>query len=145
MVQFAKLNQTLQKYSISSANLLNQGIVMEALETGIVDDAVRHYQKAVSNKMKILYEELDSMGILNQFDIATNGGGFYYWLKSKNPNFDSSQQLSKAREFGVSYVPGEIYFNNKTPDTHSFIRLTASQIPEECIKEAVNILSKSLE
>lgn len=132
----------IQKYTISSPNLMSQGIVIELFKDKSIDKLINLYYKNIKEKRDLLFKYLSEYGINNYMDYVNAQGGFYLWGRTKkNINTDLFLPLSKQK--GVSFVPGSIYFLKK--NKHQFLRLAYSRIAAEDIKQAVLALKEAFE
>lgn len=132
----------IQKYTISSPNLISQGIAIELLKDKSLDKLINLYYKNIKEKRSLLLKYLSDYGINNYMDYVNAQGGFYLWGRTKkNINTDLFLPLSKQK--GVSFVPGSIYFLKK--NKHQFLRLAYSCIAAGDINKAVLALKEAFE
>ncbi len=66
-------------------------------------------------------------------------GGLFFWLKL-SAALDTRELLSEAIRQGVAFMPGELFFANKTPD-HGTIRLNFSHADEAGVERGLALLA----
>lgn len=132
----------IQKYTISSANLISQGIAIELLKDKSIDRLIKLYFKSINKKRILLLRYLSKYGINNYLDYTNPQGGFYLWGRTKK-GFSTELFLLLSKQRGVSFVPGSIYFFKK--NKQQYLRLAYSCILTKDIKKAVLILKEIFE
>lgn len=132
----------IQKYTTSSANLLMQGVVIEAIKSGVIKKSYNHYYSKIKKKRDLIISEFKKQSLDKVIDYTVPTGGFYIWCRLKNNSIDTKLLLTEAKNNNISFVPGTIYFLNN--DNINYMRLAYSQIELGDIKEAVNRLKNIL-
>lgn len=136
--QIAKI----QKYTISSPNLITQGIAAELLKDNTIDKCINAYYDNIKKKRNLLLKYIRKYKLANYIDYTRPAGGFYFWGRIKNGR-SSESLLLHAKQKGVFFAPGSIYFIEKNRLT--FFRIAYSQIKMADVKSAVLALKNAVE
>lgn len=131
----------IQKYTISSPNLISQAIAIELLKDKKIDQLIKLHYKRLKEKRDLLLKYLSEYKINRFMDYVSNRGGLYIWGRTKNINTDHLLLLSKKNR--VSFVPGSIYFLKK--NKNMYLRLAYGRIAAGDIKQAVLALKEAFD
>lgn len=133
----AKISE-IQKYSISSPNLLTQWIVEDMIDAWIFTKVFKHRFSAMKNKYINFIATLNESEVasINQY-ISWINGWFYAWINVKN----WTKFTDLARENGLVVIPWKIYWCNY--NFEEYIRVTFSQIPSKDLEIATNKLIRT--
>lgn len=131
----------IQKYTISSPNLISQAIAIELLKDKKIDQLIKLHYKRLKEKRDLLLKYLSEYKINQFMDYVSSRGGLYIWGRTKNINTDNLLLLSKEK--GISFVPGSIYFLKK--GKNMYLRLAYGRIAAGDIKQAVLALKEAFE
>src|SRR3989338_1214471 len=113
----------IQRYTITSANLISQGILLCAFKNKIITRSAKHYYDVIRGKRDLIFSEIDKNCLGEELDIAPNKGGMFIWARIKK-EVNTTSLLADVTRFGVTYVPGSVYYING--DDHRHIRLCYS-------------------
>lgn len=125
----------IQKYSISSPNLMTQWIVEEMMNQNIFTQVFQHRMNAMKTKYLNFCKFSEGKSTLCSNTLRSVNWGFYIWLDVG----DGTVFTEEARSQWLVVIPGRIYGNEF--DYNKYIRITFSQIHELNLEEAVNRLT----
>jgi DNA-binding transcriptional MocR family regulator len=132
----------LQRYTTSSANLLAQGVCLEALTSGLVDEATSYYYHALERKRAVFERAWEKYDCATVFTRSRNGSGPYVWLSAVGTDMQPSVYCSLLRAAGVLSVPGHIYYLDY-PWRAAELRLSLLRVGEDDIDVALRILAET--
>jgi 2-aminoadipate transaminase len=135
----------LNKFTQSSANRFAQAVVNQILASPWLDQHITALITDLKNKRQILLKELEEKAgdIIDIFQpTISDDSGFYVWLMIRNVN--TQHLLPIALKYGVSFVPGNVYYFPHDEHGINHIRLCISRIGVSDIKEAVERLVKAI-
>lgn len=132
----------IQKYTTSSANLLMQWTIIEALEAWKIHHTIEHYKNALAMKYSQTQAALAREWLNDFFDFTEWNGGFFIWWQTKEwLQINTDDLLSVTQTHGTSFIPWSKYFTS--PD-NQHLRLSYGQIKSENLEEAVGRFGKSV-
>lgn len=123
-----------------SAGSLDQMLILELLNAGVVDRAMasaRIHYRDLSLAMLASLEEF----MPEDVSWSKPGGGFFIWLKLPG-NIDTEILLDSAVGRGVAFVPGSYFYPDK--NGHNFLRLSFSGQSKGKIRLAVANLGTAI-
>lgn len=125
----------IQKYSISSPNLLTQWMVIEMIDAWIFNSVFEHRFAVMNQKYHTFFQELHTTKLWeNNVNIFWIRWGFYVWLNVEN----GTHFTELARDNGLVVIPWKIYGINNSYE--QFIRVTFSQIDKQNLSLAIKKL-----
>jgi len=135
-----KLSQ-LKQITDLHVNTLSQHTLYEFLKQRCFEKHIEKIRKEYMYKRDLMVKELQKNSI-EEFSFEIPKGGYYIWCripKGLNPN----DLIKKALENGVSYMPGQIFYNNLV-ENNNYIRLNYTYPNEEEIVEGIKRLKDSI-
>ena len=128
----------IQKYSISSPNLITQWVVEEMIKQDIFTQVFKHRKNEMKSKYLNFCKFVESKSDLCSNALKSVNWGFYIWLDVGNGTIFTEE----GRKQWLVIIPWKIYGNEF--DYSKYIRVTFSQIHESNLAEAVDRLTKLL-
>lgn len=129
-----------KQYKDLHTNLFSQYILYEYLTTFDIFKHIKklnlHYKKSCDLFYSTLKKELKG-----KFEIIKPNGGMFIWTKLKD-NSDSEVLLKKAIEEKILFVPGRVFFEDKSQK--SYIRFNFTNSNKKEIIEGILRLKKIL-
>lgn len=125
----------IQKYSISSPNLLTQWIVIEMIDAWIFNSVFEHRFAQMNKKYNIFFQQMSITKLWeNNPNMFWVHWGFYVWLNVGG----GSNFTELARSNWLVVIPWKIYWINNSYE--QFVRVTFSQIDEQYLILAIKKL-----
>lgn len=122
-----------------NSSFLDQSTLYYYLKSGAFNRYLKTVRKYYKDKFTLV------MSMINKYipyEYVTGEGGLHVFIKLKY-NIDSHELLKLCYEDGVTFMPGDIFYNGKTGlDT---FRIGFGRVSDEDIEKGVKIIGKNVE
>jgi len=139
--EFIRHARALRRLMVRHPPNNNQVIVAEFIKRGYHDALITRLRSVLKERWSILGEMLESYfpGSIRRSAF----GGSSFWIEGPH-QLDADALALTARDQGILFEPGSVFFNGKNSPGH-FFRMGFSSIPSDSIPEGVKQLSRLID
>jgi len=130
-----------KQYKDLHTNLFSQYVLYKYLTTFDIFKHIKILNKSYKKKCNFFYKTLKKE-LNDTLEVKKPKGGMFLWARLKN-NADSKLLFEEAKKEKILYIPGSVFFQDKSQK--SYLRLNFTNSSKKEIKEGIHRLKKILQ